>query len=242
MKKNSFIDMHRTKQRVKKIYIVGFSMICFGILCFLIPMLNRTASGKIEEQLIDDFFSDATDNLATANTNQVSAVRYIDANPSQGEVVFDQTNVVAETTQAVLEPEYRKYNMVVEVASVGIKKGIYPLSSPYNNIKYNVQLMETSTMPDCKNGNVILAAHNGNSSVSYFDNLKKSKLGDVVNLYYNGVEYIYNLVNIYEVPKNGTVEIKRDHTKSCVTLITCKSKDKTKQVVYIGELQNTEQY
>ena len=59
MKKNSFIDMHRTKQRVKKIYIVGFSMICFGILCFLIPMLNRTASGKIEEQLIDDFFSDA---------------------------------------------------------------------------------------------------------------------------------------------------------------------------------------
>jgi LPXTG-site transpeptidase (sortase) family protein len=132
--------------------------------------------------------------------------------------------------------------MVVEVENVGIKKGIYPLSSPYNNIKYNVQLMQTSTMQDCKNGNVILAAHNGNSSVSYFDNLKNSKVGDAVNLYYHGIKYIYKLVNIYDVPKNGTVEIKRDSTKSCVTLITCKSKDKSKQVVYIGELSDTKQY
>lgn len=252
MKKNSFIDMHKGKTGIKKIYLLGFTLICIGIICLFIPIINKSARGKIEEQLIDDFFADAsikdtinTNSINSTNMidNQIASVRYIDANPSQGEVEFNGNTTTANTsTQASLEPEYQKYNMVVEVARVGIKKGIYPLSSPYNNIKYNVQLMETSTMPDCKNGNVILAAHNGNSSVSYFDNLKNSKLGDVVNLYYRGIKYTYNLVDIYDVSKKGTVEIKRDHTKSCVTLITCKSKDKTKQVVYIGELQGTEQY
>jgi len=241
MEKKVFIDTHRNNHKLKKVYFIGIGFIVLGILCFLVPIVHKNNNAKIEKELINDFFADADSTNENTNTinNTLATVKYIDANPNTSNVA-----IADNTSNAVvgLEEEYQKYNMVVEVESVGIKKGIYPLSSPYNNIKYNVQLMETSTMPDCKNGNVILAAHNGTSSVSFFDNLKNAKLSDTVNLYYHGIKYIYKLVNIYDVPKNGTVEIKRDSTKSCVTLITCKSKDKSKQVVYIGELADTKQY
>ena len=241
MEKKVFIDTHRNNHKLKKVYLIGIGFIVLGILCFLVPIVHKNNNAKIEKELINDFFADADSTNENTNTinNTLATVKYIDANPNTSNVAISDN-----TSNAVvgLEEEYQKYNMVVEVESVGIKKGIYPLSSPYNNIKYNVQLMETSTMPDCKNGNVILAAHNGTSSVSFFDNLKNAELSDTVNLYYHGIKYIYKLVNIYDVPKNGTVEIKRDSTKSCVTLITCKSKDKSKQVVYIGELADTKQY
>lgn len=241
MGKKEFVDTHRNVRKLKKVYLIGTSCIILGVLCFLLPVVHKNNNSKIENELINDFFSDSENTETNTVDNQLASVKYIDASPnSSNATIIDTTKNT--TTVEGLEEEYKKYNMVVEVENVGIKKGIYPLSSPYNNIKYNVQLMQTSTMPDCKNGNVILAAHNGNSSVSYFDNLKNSKVGDTVNLYYHGIKYIYKLVNIYDVPKNGTVEIKRDSTKSCVTLITCKSKDKSKQVVYIGELSDTKQY
>lgn len=245
--KNKFVDGHRIEKKVKIGYLVGMLFICLGILCFLIPMASKTAGRRQEESLIGDFFNETDDLISNSIENQASVVRYIDASSETSNITITSDNSVASSSIAnpasnTPTENYSKYNMVVEVPSVGIKKGIYPMSSPYNNIKYNVQLMQTSTTPDCKNGNVILAAHNGNSTVSFFDNLKNAKKGDSVNLYYHGIQYAYRLVNIYEVFKNGTVEIKRDTTKSCVTLITCKSKDKSKQVVYIGELENTKQY
>ena len=241
MGKKEFVDTHRNARKLKKVYLIGTSCIILGVLCFLLPVVHKNNNSKIENELINDFFSDSENTETNTVDNQLASVKYIDASPNSSNVTIIDTTKNTTTVEG-LEEEYKKYNMVVEVENVGIKKGIYPLSSPYNNIKHNVQLMQTSTMPDCKNGNVILAAHNGNSSVSYFDNLKNSKVGDAVNLYYHGIKYIYKLVNIYDVPKNGTVEIKRDSTKSCVTLITCKSKDKSKQVVYIGELSDTKQY
>ena len=211
--KNKFVDGHRCEKKIKIGYLVGLLFICLGILCFLIPMASKTAGRRQEESLIGDFFNETEDSISNSIDNQASVVRYIDASPGSSNITIANDNSVAPADNNNTNPgsgtsteNYSKYNMVVEVPSVGIKKGIYPMSSPYNNIKYNVQLMQTSTTPDCKNGNVILAAHNGNSTVSFFDNLKNAKKGDSVNLYYRGIQYAYRLVNIYEVLINGTVE------------------------------------
>ena len=59
---------------------------------------------------------------------------------------------------------------------------------------------------------------------------------DEIFIIYDSMKYIYHIVNIYTVPKNGQVEIKRDSTKTVVTLITCTKNDNTTQTVYIGEL------
>lgn len=97
-------------------------------------------------------------------------------------------------------------------------------------------------MPDIEKGNFILASHNGNSSVSYFDNLRKLSGGDEIFVYYKGLKYVYRLVNVYEIPKNGKAELRNDENKTTITLITCKNGDKKKQVIYVGELISKEKW
>ena len=60
--------------------------------------------------------------------------------------------------------------------------------------------------------------------------------------YYNGVKYNYNIVDIYNVPKNGEIPVRRKKNKDTLVLITCTHNSNTEQTVYILELSNTEKY
>ena len=93
-------------------------------------------------------------------------------------------------------------------------------------------------MPDEENNNLILAAHSGSCSYCYFNKLYKLQKGDSAYISYNGKEYKYEIVKIYEVEKDGTVAIYRDYSKNTLTLITCTRNSDTKQTVYILELVN----
>ena len=124
----------------------------------------------------------------------------------------------------------------LEIKKINLKQGLVSKNSYYNNVNRNIQIIASSDYPDKDNGNVILAAHSGTSSISYFKNLYKLVKGDEAVLYYKGYIYNYKIVNIYNVPKTGTVSIKRDVKKSCLTLITCTHNSKTEQTVYILEL------
>ena len=90
-------------------------------------------------------------------------------------------------------------------------------------------------MPDVDNGNVILAGHSGNSGVSYFRKLNKLQIDDKVSISYNGKEYVYKMVNSYEIEKNGYAHILRNAEKTTLTLITCKH-NTNKQLIVICEL------
>ena len=127
------------------------------------------------------------------------------------------------------------YIGILEISKLGIKKGFLNLESPYNNVNKNVTLIEYSTMPDVENGNLILAAHSGNCWVCYFDKLYMLSVGDKAAVTYNGYKYTYELKNIYNVPKTGTVEVRRDPSKTVLTLITCTRGSDTEQTVYIFE-------
>jgi LPXTG-site transpeptidase (sortase) family protein len=108
--------------------------------------------------------------------------------------------------------------------------------SPYNNVDYGIYTMPISNYPDVPNGNLALAAHSGNASISYFKHLWKLKIGDVANVSYNGKTYSYKIVDIYYVEKTGTVQIKRNTKKTTMTLITCTKNNDKLQTVYILEL------
>jgi len=128
----------------------------------------------------------------------------------------------------------------LEVPVINLKRGFLSLESKYNSINYNVQLIKGSTMPNVENSNLILAAHRGNSSISYFHNLYKLELGNEAIIHYNNIKYTYKLVNIYLEDKDGTVAIKRNGHVKGLTLITCTKEDSTKQSVYIFELVSEE--
>lgn len=97
-------------------------------------------------------------------------------------------------------------------------------------------LIEGSKMPDQDKGNLILAAHRGNSSVSFFDKLYKLKDNARAYITYQGKVYEYELRNSYLEPKDGELTIRRNPNVNTLTLITCTRNDKTTQTIFIFEL------
>ncbi len=125
----------------------------------------------------------------------------------------------------------------LKIPEISLDRGFTALDNPYNYVDYNIQLINGSSMPNVKNGNLILAGHSGISS-AVFDKLHNLNLGFDASITYRGKVYNYKCVDIYYVEKDGTVEIKRNKDKNVLTLITCTYKSKTKQTVYILELQS----
>ena len=127
------------------------------------------------------------------------------------------------------------YIAVIKIPKIGLEKGLASKDSYWNNVNRNIQILTESDMPDKEKGNVILAGHSGNSSVSYFRKLNKLQIDDKVSISYNGKEYIYKMVNSYEIEKNGYAHILRNAEKTTLTLITCKH-NTNKQLIVICEL------
>lgn len=140
------------------------------------------------------------------------------------------------TTTKVEDDKLDNYIGYLSVPDANIKRGFVSLDSKYNSVKYNVMLIEGSTMPDVEKGNLILAAHRGNSSVSFFDKLLNVSIGSYAYVSYNNRVYKYELKNTYDEPKDGMLTIKRNADASCLTLITCNKKDKKTQKIFNYEL------
>jgi len=138
-------------------------------------------------------------------------------------------------------PNY-SYIGVLEIPKINIKRGFLNINDKGNNVNKNLQVIKGSDMPDVKNGNLIIAAHSGNSYISYFKNLYKLSNDDVAYVYFNNIKYTYKVAGKYDVEKTGKVVIHRDNKKNTLTLITCSQTDKTKQIVYILELESEEGY
>ena len=141
-------------------------------------------------------------------------------------------------TESVRDKIKKEYIGYLEIDKINLKQGLVSKNSYYNNVKYNIQMLLTSDYPDKSLGNVILAGHSGTGYLAFFKNLYKLKIGDEAKVIYKGYVYTYKIVNIYNVPKIGTVRINRDVNKTCLTLITCTHNSKTEQTVYILELSS----
>ena len=128
----------------------------------------------------------------------------------------------------------------LSVPDVNINRGFVSLKNPYNHVDYNIMLIEGTDMPDKKNGNVIIAGHNGHSSFSYFNDLHLLNMGAKAIIDYNDKKYTYKLVEVYNVPKIGTITLKKYSDVTTLTLITCTYKSNTEQTVFIFELESVE--
>ncbi len=152
------------------------------------------------------------------------------------EVVTNDTPVITETPTKT----YYNYIAYLEIPKINLKQGLVSIDSKNNNVDKNIQIIKPSDFPDVTNGNLILASHSGSSSISYFKHLYKLSTGDIVSVDYEDYKYNYQIVNIYNTPKNGTVPIYRNTNITTITLITCTKDSDTLQTVYIGELTNKE--
>lgn len=173
--------------------------------------------------------------------NQKILERETDDKDSESqEIVSDVTteNITenATDTQETYKNSSEKisYAGVLEIPSIHLKRGFVSKGSSQNKVSRNITILKESSMPDAENGNFILAAHSGTAAISYFKNLEKVKIGDLVYVTYRDKKYTYQIDHQYRVPKTGELNIYRDRSKRTITLITCASDNDIEQVVMIG--------
>ena len=209
---------------LKKIKFKNSTLILFGIVIILLGVV--VGLYEYFEERKNKTFSD------------MNIVLYDNEMPQNIQTKEEQTN---NENEQIIDNKSENNNDIInyigllEIPKINLKRGFYGLDSKYNSVDYNVTVINGSTFPNEKNNNLILAAHSGDCSICYFNDLYKLKLDDIAYISYNNTKYKYKIVDIYEVEKDGTVEIYRDYSKSVLTLITCTRNSYTKQTVYILE-------
>lgn len=215
--------LKRKENKVKKgssksqLIIVGSLLISIGICLTGGRYLYNYLQDKKEDNKIQEFYD------------------------TQQEIIDDVSNEDTENIEEIVEEKQEvkvsneDYIAVIKIPKINLEKGLYSKDSSKNNVNKNIQILQDSSYPDVEYGNFILAGHSGTGRISYFKNLYKLEQDDEVSIFYNGSEYKYKVVNIYDVKKTGTANIIRNANKSTLTLVTCRQ-GTNKQIIVICEL------
>ena len=202
------------KRKNKKIYFYSLSLMIIGSSLIIGKCLYRYNFNIKNNKQIEEYFTSPI--IINESNNKL-------------------TNEIKKQVKTNNNQNNEKYISVLEIPKISLKVGIYDKKSKLNNVNKNIYLLNESNMPNEENGNFILAAHSGNSNISYFKNLPKLIINDIAYVYYEGIKYKYKLVNNYEVDKTGKIAIVRNLEKNTMTLITCK-RNTDKQLVFIFEI------
>ncbi len=147
------------------------------------------------------------------------------------------SNIETQEIEEVKEQVKINYIAVLNIPKINLERGLVDPNSYLNNVNYNLEILDGSSMPDQAKSNLIIAGHSGNSRISFFKNLNKLVISDEIFIDYKNNTYEYKVVDIYEIEKTGVAEIIKNQNATTLTLITCKH-NTNKQIVIIAELQN----
>lgn len=216
-------QLKKNNRKIKKSHTLLFgSLLIFGGFIFL----SWNYLLKMREAVYSDMRIAMMDIPAPAENLQAEVVEDDTPAPAPSEPPQEENYTI----------DYSKYLGVLEIPKIWLKRGFYNVGNRYNDIEYNVTMVDGSNLPDVPNGNLILMAHSGTSYISFFAYLYRLVVGDECYVTYNGNIYHYRIVNIYNVPKNGVVGIERNYNKTTLTMITCTKDNDSMQTVYIAEL------
>ena len=227
-------------QKNKKLIALGTTLVVAGIIVGYIPIMSDKIQLLRENDDVERFLTKQKSSISEMVDNKISENVITNDNLSENTIV--DNNNENENNNNVSYVDSKEFSMVLEIPKIKLQKGIYHKESKYNSVKYNIEILEPSDMPDVEKGNLILASHRGSSSVSYFNGLSKLAKGDLVSVYYGDVKYTYKISDVYYIKKTGAASIIRDENETVLTMITCVKNNKNKQVVYISNLISKENY
>jgi len=215
--------LKKIKLKNSTILLIGLVLILLGVSIGFIEYFNKRKNEIYSEMNILLYENETPENIETEEKVE------------EDESIDEEINIPEEEN----EQQEMQYNYIgmLEIPKINLKRGFLDLNSRYNQVNYNITVINGSTFPNERNNNLIMAAHSGVCSVCFFDKLFNLSKGDKAYINYKNVKYTYSLVNTYEVEKDGTVPIYRDYSKSVLTLITCTRYSNTKQTVFIFELE-----
>lgn len=139
--------------------------------------------------------------------------------------------------ESIIETDDKKVNNynnnyvgILDIPKINLKKGLVNVSSKYNNVNKNIQVI-SSDISNIETESIILAAHSGSGYKAFFKNLHKLEIDDLASIYYAGKKYNYIVTDIFTELKDGDIELPKDN--NLLILTTCYNKEK--QLVVILE-------
>ena len=214
--KKTKVNKFNIKDKRSQLIIVGSLLIIGGLSLVGGKYLYNYLQNRQEDNMIQNFY-EIQEQIDDTNEDT----------PTESNEVQEEKKEISVSNE--------EYIAVIKIPKIGLEKGLFKKGSYNNNVNKNIQILDDSSYPDEENGNFILAGHSGSGRVAYFKNLHKLERDDQVSGFYNGAEYKYKVVNMYDIEKTGTANIIRNANKSTLTLVTCRH-NTNKQIIIICEL------
>ncbi|MBR1385990.1 MAG: sortase [Bacilli bacterium] len=219
-------------------FLFGVVLVVIGLTILIIPYVIEKNEGKSDLDKVNKYIEE-TSIKESKNVNEDEK----DINKEIDEEIDEEKESEEEAKQDIkISNKEDNYIMILEIPKINLKRGILAKDAKDNNIQKNVTILKESDYPDKENGNVYIASHNGTAKISYFRELHKLDINDIAIIYYKGIKYTYKVDKIYDVLKDGDVEVERDKDKTTLTLITCKKNTKDRHLVIILYLEKMEEY
>ena len=146
-----------------------------------------------------------------------------------------KNNIIKNETVFVENKKEEKELMTIEIPKLNLKNKIYNINSELNNIDKNVIILEGSSMPDEKNGIILIGAHSGTGRLAYFKNLNQLNNNDEIILNYKNKKYYYKVVKKYLSKKSDGLIFNNDSNNKKLFLYTCNPNDKNNYLVIVCE-------
>ena len=199
-----YIKVRKNKKYLLLI-LIGIFLIVISISFHLFDYINEVNYENINQEKIEDFF----------------------------EIENKDEDIITNETKLEDNKQNDIFMAVLEIPKINLKRGIYDKSNINNNVDKNIFILNESILPSEEvNSHILLASHSGNSYISYFRNLYKLNINDKVYFYYQGIKYIYEISDKYEIEKTGTIKLSFDNQDD-IALMTCIN-NTNKQLIYRG--------
>jgi len=168
--------------------------------------------------------------------NYINDTSIVDVNVSEEIIEENQEEVKQEKSNFEIN-----YTAVLEIPKINLKRGVVDSTNNFSSINYAISVDKHSNYPN-EQGNFILYAHSGNSSIAYFKDLNKVNIDDSVYVYFNGIKYHYIIYKKYDIEKTGKTSVINSSNNKYITLITCNQNRKGYQTILIGRIASQIQY
>ena len=127
---------------------------------------------------------------------------------------------------------YNRDNIRLVIPSIGLDRYIFYLDDKLNDVDYNVELLDSS---DIYKNIFYLVSHSGDGDNCYFNKVVDLRIGGYIYIYINDDSLVYEIVDIYEIVKDGYMEVNISEV-DVLYLITCKVYNDNRQLVVKSKL------
>lgn len=136
------------------------------------------------------------------------------------EIIIQENTLIEPKKHIKYKPKIDEHIGRLIIDKINLNNKLYPINSYKNNIEQNVTILNYSEEPNINNSIMFIAAHSGTGRLAYFKNLDKLQINDVIKLEYKNINYTYQIKDIWEIKKNGTINVEKENNTQLV-LTTC---------------------